>query len=204
VTAEDRLFATVDPTTRKTKLPGGEQILLTDTVGFVKKLPHELVEAFRSTLEVATEVDLLVHVVDGAGPDPDGHIVAVREVLNGVGANEVPELLVFNKADLSPDVEKLVGRYEGAVCVSAATGQGVEELLLAIGDRLRALSTVYEIFVPWSRGDMLAAVHREGEVMTEISEDAGMRLQARLEEASANRLSEFVVSSRAGGQESRS
>ena len=198
VKAENRLFATVDPTTRKTKLPGGETILLTDTVGFVKKLPHQLVEAFQSTLEVAAEVDLLVHVVDGAGPDPDGHIVAVREVLNGIGANDVQELLVFNKSDLSPEVKRLVDLYPGSVGVSATTGEGVDDVLQAIGDELRAMSTIYELFVPWARGDMLAAVHREGEVLVETTEDEGMRIQARLEEASASRLSEFVVGSTSG------
>ncbi len=200
VKVEDRLFATVDPTTRKTKLPGGEQILLTDTVGFVKKLPHELVEAFKSTLEVAAEVDLLLHVVDGAGRDPDSHILAVRQVLDGIGANEVPELLVFNKADLSPDVARLCERYPDAVAVSAETGEGIDELLTAIGDRLRELSTVYELFVPWSRGDMLAAVHREGEVLDEATETDGMRVHARLEEASAKRLGDFIVG-KAGGTE---
>ncbi|MFT7597746.1 MAG: GTP-binding protein HflX [Acidimicrobiales bacterium] len=194
VKAEDRLFATVDPTTRKTKLPGGEQILLTDTVGFVKKLPHQLVEAFQSTLEVATEVDLLIHVVDGAGPDPEGHIIAVREVLNSVGANEVPELLVFNKMDLSPEAKRLVEHNPGSVGISAATGEGIDDLFVAIGKSLRALSTIYELFVPWARGDMLAAIHREGEVLVEVTEDDGMRVHARLEVASASRLAEFVVS----------
>ena len=97
---EDRLFATLDPTTRRLALPGGEPVLLTDTVGFVRKLPHELVEAFKSTLEVVAEADLLVHVVDATAPDPDAQIDAVRAVLDEIGADQVPELLVFNKADL--------------------------------------------------------------------------------------------------------
>ncbi len=193
VKAEDRLFATVDPTTRKTKLPGGEQILLTDTVGFVKKLPHELVEAFRSTLEVAAEVDLLVHVVDGSGVEPQAHIDAVRQVLSGIGADEVPELLVFNKADQAEDLDHLLARHPGSVAASALTGEGIEEVLWAIGRQLRALSSLYELFVPWARGDLLAAAHREGEVVLETSGDDGMRLHVRLEEASARRLGDVIV-----------
>lgn len=193
VLVADQLFATLDPTTRKTALPGGEQILLTDTVGFVQRLPHQLVEAFKSTLEVVAGADLLVHVVDGAGPDPQAHIDAVRSVLTEIDANEVPELIVYNKADLSDDVMRLVDKNPGSVGISAHTGEGVEELRVAIGNRLREASTVYELFVPWARGDALAAVHREGEVLVEVTQDDGMRIQARLEKASAQRLSEFVV-----------
>ncbi len=193
VLVADKLFATLDPTTRKTALPGGEQILLTDTVGFVKKLPHQLVEAFKSTLEVVAGADLLVHVVDGAGPDPQAHIDAVRSVLGEIDANKVPELIVYNKADLSDEVMRLVDKHPGAVGISAHTGEGVDELKAAIAGRLRETSTVYELFVPWARGDALAAVHREGEVLVEVTQDDGMRIQARLEKASAQRLSEFVV-----------
>lgn len=199
VKIEDRLFATLDPTTRKTQLAGGEQILLTDTVGFVRKLPHQLVEAFKSTLEVASNADLLVHVVDGSGVDPYGHMDAVREVLREIGASEVPELVVFNKADkLGPDEE--VGSAErfarlnaGSVAVSAQTGQGIDELLEAITDAIHALSRNYELFIPWARGDVLAAAHREGDVTTELTEDSGMRLTARLEDSSAKRLYEFIT-----------
>ena len=102
VLVEDRLFATLDPRTRRLDLPGGESVLLSDTVGFVRKLPHQLVEAFRSTLEVVNESDLLVHVVDCASPDPEAQIDAVRAVLTEIGADRVPELLAFNKADVSP------------------------------------------------------------------------------------------------------
>lgn len=196
---EDRLFATLDPTTRKTQLPGGEQILLTDTVGFVRKLPHQLVEAFKSTLEVAGDADLLVHVVDGAGVDPYGHMDAVREVLREIGANEVPELVVFNKADkTAPDgevgvVARLARQNPGSIGVSAVTGEGIDQLRDAITDAIHALSRNYELFIPWARGDVLAAAHREGDVLAEMTEDAGMRLQARLEDASAKRLGEFIV-----------
>jgi GTP-binding protein HflX len=199
VRVEDRLFATVDPTTRRLHLPGGEQILLTDTVGFVKKLPHQLVEAFRSTLEVAVSADLLVHVVDASAPDPDKNMAAVADVLAEIEASEVPQLLVFNKVDQAIGVDKLLQANPGSVAVSAVTGEGIGALLDAIGDRLRALAAVYELFIPWSRGDALAAVHREGEVVVEITEEAGMRLRARLESPSANRLSEFIVGTAPAG-----
>ena len=120
VQVEDRLFATLDATTRQLQLPGGETILMTDTVGFVRKLPHQLVEAFKSTLDVVTEADLLVHVVDGAGPDPQGNIDAVREVLAEIGGAEVPELLVFNKADLAAEPARLAREHPGSVAISAA------------------------------------------------------------------------------------
>ena len=193
VKIEDRLFATLDPTTRKLQLPGGEQILITDTVGFVKKLPHQLVEAFKSTLEVAASADLLVHVIDGSVESPGAHMDAVAEVLAEIGAGEVPQLLVFNKADLSDETRRHVEANPGSVATSAVTGAGIDELRLAIGDRLRAMSRVYELFIPWSRGDALASVHREGQVVVETTEDEGMRLRARLEEASASRLSDFIV-----------
>lgn len=193
VLVEDRLFATLDPTTRKFKLPGGEQILLTDTVGFVRKLPHQLVEAFKSTLEVSAGADLLMHVVDGSGPDPVGQMNAVHEVLSEIEVNDIPQLVVFNKADLSDEVAALVAHHPGSVAVSAVSGEGIDGLLDAIGNCLRAKTDTYELFIPWARGDVLAAAHREGEVVSEVSEDEGMRVKARFEPASALRLSEFVV-----------
>ncbi|MFZ4719383.1 MAG: GTPase HflX [Ilumatobacteraceae bacterium] len=196
VLAEDRLFATLDPTTRRLSLPGGEPVLLTDTVGFVRRLPHGLVESFKSTLEVASSADFLVHVVDCAAPDPEGQITAVREVLAEIDALRVPELLVFNKADAEPDIAKeLVERHEGSVAMSAATGEGIEQFLQVLSDRLRSIAKVVELVVPYERGDILAAVHREGEVVSTFHEDAGVRVRARLSEASAGRLAEFVVPS---------
>ncbi len=198
VKTEDRLFATVDPTTRKTQLPGGERVLFTDTVGFVRKLPHQLVESFKSTLEVAGDADLLIHVVDGTAIDPQGNIDAVRQVLSEIDAEEVAELLVFNKADgLDSDghpgaAHRLARQHPGSVAISAHTGEGSDELFQAIAAKLREQTTMYELFVPWSRGDMLAAAHREGEVVTETSEDDGMRIIARLEDASAKRLGDFI------------
>ena len=167
VLVEDRLFATLDPTTRRLALPGGEPVLLTDTVGFVRRLPHGLVEAFKSTLETVAEADLLVHVVDASAPDPQAQIDAVRTVLAEIDAQRVPELLVFNKADLAgEEATRLAKLHPGSVAVSARTGAGVELLLQAIGDRLRALANVVELVIPYERGDVLAAVHREGEVVS--------------------------------------
>ena len=194
VLVEDRLFATLDPTTRRLSLPGGEPVLLTDTVGFVRRLPHGLVEAFKSTLEVATMADFLIHVVDASAADPEGQIGAVHTVLREIDAIAVPELLVFNKADLAADAAKLlVAEHEGSVAISAATGDGIDDLLQTLGDRLRALGTVVELLVPYDRGDVLAAVHREGEVVSTANEDDGLRVRARLAGASAGRLHEFLV-----------
>ena len=193
VLVEDRLFATLDPTTRRLSLPGGEPVLLTDTVGFVRRLPHGLVEAFKGTLEVASLADYLVHVVDSSAVDPQAQIDAVREVLAEIGADGVPELLVFNKADLEPgEAKRLVTEHVGSVSISAVTGEGIELFLRTLGDRLRSLSTVVELLVPYERGDVLASVHREGEVVSTTETDEGLRIRARLSEASVGRLAEFV------------
>ncbi|WP_426572414.1 GTPase HflX [Aquihabitans sp. McL0605] len=193
VLVEDRLFATLDATTRRLQLPGGEAVLLTDTVGFVRKLPHQLVESFKSTLRVAAEADLLVHVVDGSGPDPQSHIDAVRDVLGEIGAGDVPELLCFNKADRTTEVARLVAGNPGSVGISAVTGAGVEQLLLTIGDRLRHQTTVVDLLIPFDRGDVLAEVHREGEVLSETVAEGGMVLTARLDEAASAKLESWRV-----------
>ncbi len=196
VLVEDRLFATLDPTTRRLSLPGGEPVLLTDTVGFVRRLPHGLVQAFKSTLEVARDADFLVHVVDSSSPDPEGEMAAVRKVLGEIDALGVPEILVFNKSDRDPEAAaRLVEEHEGSVALSALTGAGTKEFLQALGDRLRSLATVVELLIPYDRGDVLASVHREGEVVSTSNEEAGIRVRARLAGASAGRLDPFVVHS---------
>lgn len=194
VLVENRLFATLDPTTRRLALPGGEPVLVTDTVGFIRNLPHGLIESFKSTLEIAAEADMLVHVVDGSATFPEHQITAVREVLAEIGADQVPEFIVFNKADLLDDWGKsLVEEYEGSVVVSALTGEGIDTLLRRLADRMRSITRVTDLLIPYDRGDILASVHREGEVVfTEDLED-GMHVRARLSEASAGRLREFVV-----------
>ena len=195
VLTEDRLFATLDPTTRRLVLPGGEPVLLTDTVGFVRRLPHGLVESFKSTLEVASRADYLVHVVDATAVDPDGQIAAVREVLGEIGAAAVPELLVVNKTDVAPDAAKqIVEDHPGSVAISANTGEGIDTFLRTLGDRLRALTHVVELVVPYDRGDVLAAIHREGEVVSTTDEPEHLVVRARLSDASAGRLAEFVAS----------
>jgi GTP-binding protein HflX len=194
VLVENRLFATLDPTTRRLALPGGEPVLLTDTVGFVRQLPHGLVEAFKSTLELVAEADLLIHVVDASAAQPEAQIDAVRAVLAEIGADRVPELLVFNKADRAEDeAARLVKDHPGSVAISAVTGQGIEGLLIASSDRLRAVASVTELLIPYARGDALAAVHREGEILSTSNEDLGIRIRARLSRPSAGRLAEFVV-----------
>jgi GTP-binding protein HflX len=194
VLVEDRLFATVDPTTRRLELPGGERVLLSDTVGFVRKLPTQLVEAFRSTLEEVAEADLLVHVVDASAADPEAQMEAVHTVLREIGAEEVPELVVFNKSDVAgEEVKRLVDRHPGSVALSAATGEGVDGLLEAVGERLRMLSRTVELLVPYERGDVVAALHRQGEVLSEDHEADATRLRVRLPDPEVNRFAEFLA-----------
>ena len=194
VLVEDRLFATLDATTRRLDLPGGEAVLLTDTVGFIRKLPHQLVEAFQSTLQVAADADLLVHLVDASAPDPDGNIDAVRQVLAEIGAGDVPELLAFNKSDLDPgEAKRLADVHEGSVALSAVSGDGIDTLLHAVSDRLRAMTKVVELAIPYDRGDVLAAVHREGEVLVETADEGAMRIRARIDDAALGQFREYVV-----------
>jgi GTP-binding protein HflX len=190
VLVEDRLFSTLDPTTRRLALPGGETVLLSDTVGFVRKLPHQLVEAFRSTLDEVASADLLIHVVDGSSPSADAQIDAVRVVLDEIGAGDVPTLVVYNKSDVSvPD------RLEpGSVVISARTGAGTEALLITLSDRLRSLNRIVELRVPYARGDVLAALHRAGEILVETHEEDATVIRARLDQADAARFGEFCVS----------
>ncbi len=195
VLVEDRLFSTLDPTTRRLALPGGETVLVSDTVGFVQRLPHQLVEAFRSTLDEVVDADLLLHVVDGASPDADAQIDAVRAVLDEIGADAVPELLVVNKTDVADadQVAEMIASHPDAIGVSAATGDGVDALLSVVAARLRALEPIVELFVPYDRGDVIAALHREGEVLVEVHDGGGTRVRARLPRTDLTRFEAFVV-----------
>ena len=193
VVADERLFATLDPRTRRLALPGGEPVLVSDTVGFVRKLPHQLVEAFHSTLEVVDEADLLLHVVDSAAPEPEAQLDAVRSVLAEIGASNVPELVVFNKADLAPGKAlELSQRYPGSVVVSAARGRGMAQLLGAMSERLRRANRVVELSVPYNRGDVLAALHREGEVLSSEQADDATVVRATLPASAVSRFEPYL------------
>src|SRR5262249_48365413 len=189
------LFSTLDPTTRQLRLPGGETVLASDTVGFVQRLPHQLVESFQSTLEEVVDADLLLHVVDASSPEAEQQIEAVHKVLRDIGADHVPELLVLNKADLATpgDVKLLRTVHRQAVVVSAVTGEGTSVLLDTLALRLRSLAPIVELLVPYERGDVVAALHREGEVLVEVHAEGGSRLRARLPAPSVTRFGEFVV-----------
>ena len=190
VLVEDQLFSTLDPTTRRLGLPHGEEVLLTDTVGFVKKLPHDLVEAFRSTLEEVREATLLLHVVD-ASRDPDRQIDAVNGVLKEIGVAGAPSLLVVNKIDQLTDVEldKTRGAFPGAVFISATTGEGIDDLLEEIETQLSRLRIEVVLEIPFDRGGVTARVHEVGEVVEETYTEEGTRLIARIPR---QRLSDFA------------
>jgi len=182
VLVEDALFATLDPAVRRAKSPSGRDFTLTDTVGFVRHLPHQLVEAFRSTLEESADADLIVHVVDGADPEPEAQIAAVRGVLAEIGAGKVPELVVVNKIDSADPVvlQGLRAREPGSLSVSAKTGAGIAALRDAIEAALPRLDVQVTVVVPYSRGDLVARAHAEGEVVAAEHTPDGTLLQARV------------------------
>ena len=194
VPAEDRLFVTLDPRTRQYQMQGGETILFTDTVGFLSKLPHELVRAFKSTLDSVRLADLLIHVVDGSAENAEEQIEAVRIVLNDIGAGEVPELMVFNKADVEPSwTAELVARHEGSLAVSALTGMGMDRLVEMVGDRLRSGDRIVSLRLPVERGDLIAAAHREGDVVAQENEDDFVILHVVLDDVGSARFAEWRI-----------
>jgi GTPase len=182
VLVEDALFATLDPTVRKARTPSGTDITVTDTVGFVRHLPHELVEAFRSTLEEVGESDLIVHVVDGSDPDPEAQLSAVRGVLAEVDAAAIPEIVAINKADIADPlvVARLLRHEKHAIAVSARTGEGIDELLTMIDRDLPRPGQIVDVVVPYERGDLISRVHRHGEVEAIDHEAGGTRVRARV------------------------
>jgi GTPase len=200
VLIEDRLFSTLDPTTRRLDLPQGSSVLLSDTVGFVRKLPHDLVESFRSTLEEVVEAALLVHVVD-ASKDPERQVDAVRSVLKQIEAADKPTLMVLNKIDLLSEVEadKLRGRYPDAVFTAAADGIGLDALLEQLSDHLSRLRVEVSLKIPFERGDVVAKVHQEGEVLEETYDEEGTFVVARIPRQELADLEEFVASQSLGG-----
>ncbi|ODA89710.1 GTP-binding protein [Leifsonia xyli subsp. xyli] len=182
VLVENALFATLDATVRRSVTADGRLYTLADTVGFVRNLPHQLVEAFRSTLEEVADSDVIVHVVDGSHPDPASQLATVRDVIGDVGARDIPEIVVFNKADLIPEDERLVlrGLEPGAIFASARTGEGVEEVLAAIARLLPDPSVEVELIVPYDRGDLVSALHERGRVLSTEYTEEGARVRARI------------------------
>jgi GTP-binding protein HflX len=195
VLVEDKLFSTVDPTTRRLELPDGRSATLTDTVGFIAKLPHDLVEAFKSTLEEVGHADLVVHLVDASQPDPTGQIEAVRKVLAEVGAADVPELLVLNKVDLIDDLTRArLGRqFPGTPQISAVTGEEINRLLLDVAARLPHPDVCLTALLPFERGDLLDRAYREGEVLEVEHLAEGTRMIVRAQAALAHALGPFAA-----------
>jgi GTP-binding protein HflX len=193
VLVEDALFATLDPTTRRAAAEDGRIFTLTDTVGFVRHLPHHIVEAFRSTLEEVAFADLVVHVVDGAHPDPEGQVSAVREVLGEVGAEQITELLVVNKVDAADEetILRLKRAWPDAVFVSAHSGAGIEGLEAAIAERLPRPAVDLRVLLPYDRGDLVARIHRTGQVVQTRHVEDGMELTVRVGEQLAAELAPF-------------
>lgn len=194
VLVEDALFATLDPTTRRTETDDGRVFTLTDTVGFVRHLPHDLVEAFRSTLEESAQADLLLHVVDASDPDPEGQIAAVRTVLNEIGASQVPELLVLNKADAADEaaIMALRANHPDAVVVSARTGLGVEPLRAELDARLPRPEVQLTVMVPYERGDLVDKVHKTAVIDSLEHTAEGTLITARVRPDLADELVAFV------------
>jgi GTP-binding protein HflX len=195
VLVENALFATLDPTTRRTTTADGRVYTMSDTVGFVRHLPHQLVEAFRSTLEEVADSDLILHVVDGSHPDPEGQISAVREVLAEVGGDQIKEVIVINKADIAdPDVMDRIQRHEKhSIAVSARTGEGMEELRELIGAELPKPEIEVDVLVPYDRGDLISRIHEQGEVLTSEHVADGTRVRAKVTPAIEADLSDYVV-----------
>ena len=195
VLVDDTLFATLDPTVRKAETADGRGYTLTDTVGFVRQLPHQLVEAFRSTLEEVAQSDVLLHVVDGSHPDPEGQIAAVRHVLADIDANEVPEVIVINKADAAdPEVvARIRSRERHAIVVSARTGEGLDELRERVAELLPRPDVEVDVLLPYSRGDLVNRVHNDGEVLSEEHVEAGTRLRANVMPPLAGELAAFAI-----------
>lgn len=195
VLVEDRLFATLDSTVRRLDLPHGHSALLSDTVGFVRDLPHELVEAFRSTLEEVGDAELLLHLVDASDADPDHQVTSVHAVLDEIGASGVRELIVFNKTDAvdEPTLRRLRSLHPEALFISARTGEGVDALLEAVVEGLRAATVELELLIPYERGDVLAELHESGDVLAQHHNDTGTELTVRLPHDTASRFRSYVA-----------
>ncbi len=197
VVVEDRLFSTLDPTARRLRLPDRNPVVVTDTVGFIRKLPHGLVEAFQSTLEQVAAADLLVHVVDASRADPSVDVAAVDEVLGEIEATEVPRVLALNKLDLLGPAERsaLRTRFPDAVAISAVSGEGVDELLETIGRQIERRAVEVEVLVPYTEGTLIARLHDEGRVLGSEHGDKGVLLKLRARPADLGVLQPYLVTS---------
>jgi GTP-binding protein HflX len=195
VLVENQLFATLDPTVRRAETPEGREYTLTDTVGFVRQLPHQLVEAFRSTLEEVAESDLLLHVVDGSHPDPEGQISAVRAVLADVDAAGVKEVIVVNKADVADRevIDRILRRERHSIVVSARTGAGLGELRRLVGEELPRLDRDVDVLLPYDRGDLVSRLHEEGDVLASTHTADGTRITARVNPDLAGELAAYLT-----------
>jgi len=194
VLVENALFATLDPTVRRVTASDGRVYTLADTVGFVRHLPHQLVEAFKSTLEEVGGADLIVHVVDGSDPDPRGQITAVRQVINELGGGDIPEIIAINKADVAaPEILMQILREESqAFAISARTGFGMATLLKAIETSLPRPRVEIRITIPFSRGDLVSAIHNRGEILSENYSEDGTIIHAMVDSDVKKRIEEAL------------
>lgn len=194
VRVEDQLFATLDSTVRKLELPHGHEALVSDTVGFVRDLPHEVIEAFKSTLEEVADADLLIHLVDASDANPDHQVASVHAVLDEIDANGVDEIIVFNKTDTidTTTLDRLRAVHQDALFISAQTGAGVSELLDNVVEGLNAKTTELQLEIPYERGDLLAELHNSAEVLSTHHNDTGTTIAVRLPHSEANRYIEYV------------
>lgn len=195
VLVENALFATLDPTVRQAKTPSGREFTISDTVGFVRDLPHQLVEAFRSTLEEVSDSDLILHVVDGSDPDPEGQLTAVRAVLAEIGATDVPELVVINKSDAADPfvIDRLKLREKNSIAVSALTGAGMDELVKLIEEQLPHLQFDINLLIPYANGDLLGRIYKEGHVFEREDTPEGTLIVGQVPEALAKQLESLAL-----------
>jgi GTP-binding protein HflX len=195
VLVENALFATLDATVRKSTTTDGRLFTLSDTVGFVRNLPHQLVEAFRSTLEEVGQSDVIVHVVDASHPDPGAQLATVRDVIGELGARDIPEIVVFNKSDLADDDQRLLirGLEPAGIFVSARTGEGIDELLERIAEVLPAPEVELTLLVPYDRGEVISRLHVQGRVLSTDYREEGTLVRALVHPARVSDLQEFVA-----------
>jgi GTP-binding protein HflX len=195
VLVENALFATLDPTVRSTQTPDGRAYTIADTVGFVRNLPHQLVEAFRSTLEEIADSDLILHVVDASHPDPAGQIATVRDVIGEVGARDIPELIVFNKIDLADQTQRMAlrGMHPNSIEVSSRTGEGLEALLAKIAEMLPEPDVRVRVLIPYDRGDLVSRLHINSRIIELKYEETGTYIEAMVKPDIANELARFAL-----------